>query len=92
MRPVSLGRIVKTARFAEMTRAFSSDELAIFLASSKERAKIIASVGVQIGLLERDGSIYYQTPACALFLQYVRADDWAGIHRAMIKPSNLDPK
>jgi hypothetical protein len=56
IRPVSLVRIIQTARFAEMTRACSGDELAEFLRISGKRAEEIAGEAVKIGLLEKDGS------------------------------------
>jgi len=72
IRPVSLDRIIQTARFAEMTRACSGDELAEFLRISGKRAEEIAGEAVKIGLLEKDGSRYCETQACSAFLQCVR--------------------
>src|SRR5208337_1566195 len=84
IRQISFDRIVKTARFATMTRAFSNEELATFLSSSKEQAEIVADVVVQIGLLETDDRNYCETSACSAFLNYVREDDEAGLHRLMM--------
>lgn len=71
-RPVSLARIIQVTRFAEMTRACSGDELAEFLRISGKRAEEIAGEAVKIGLLEKDGSRYCETPACSVFLQCVQ--------------------
>jgi hypothetical protein len=82
-----LGRIIKTARFAEMTRAFSIDELATFLAISTDRAEIIADLAIQIGLLDVDDKKYCETPACSAFLKCARSDDRANLNRFMMNYS-----
>ena len=74
MRPVHLDRVIQTAWFAEMTRAFSTDELAEFLGSSGKRAEEIAGEAVKIGLIEMNGSNYCETPACSVFLMCVREE------------------
>jgi hypothetical protein len=72
-RPVSLDRIIAAARFLEMTRACSRDELAGFMRISGRRAEEIADEAGRIGLVEKEGSMYCATPGCSAFMQCVRA-------------------
>jgi len=85
MRPVSLSRVVETAYFAETTRAFSKQELATFLKSSEKRGKEVADEIVNIGLLEKNEDQYNETKKGSKFLNYVRTNNWSGIHNLMME-------
>ncbi|MFA4859717.1 hypothetical protein [Methanoregula sp.] len=84
MRPVTLSRVVETLYFAEMTRAFSKQELTTFLKSSEERGKDVADEIVNIGLLEKDGTQYYETKKGSEFLDDIRTNNWISIHNLMM--------
>lgn len=83
--PVSLRMVIHTARFAEMTRAFSRDDLAEFLGSSSERAGRVAHETIRIGLIGNEGNEYFTTPLCSRFLQILHASNHVGLHEMMMK-------
>ena len=73
--PISLRVMIRTARFAEMTRAFSRDELAEFLAMSPEMSGRIACEAVRTGLIGCEGRRFFATPSCSRFLEHLHASD-----------------
>jgi len=85
MRPVTLSRVAETAYYAEKTTSFSKQDLAAVLKSSEDRGKEIAEEIVNIGLLVKDGDRYSKTSKCSQFLNYIRANNWAGIHELMME-------
>jgi hypothetical protein len=85
MRPVTLSRVAETAYYAEKTSTFSKQDLAEILKSSEDRSKEIAEEIVNIGLLTKNGDRYSKTPKCSRFLNYIRSNDWNGIHELMME-------
>jgi len=83
--PVSLRMMIQTARFAEMTRAFSRDELAEFLGLSAELTGKIAGESVRTGLVECEGSRFFTTPFCSRVLKLHHASDRAGLHDMLMR-------
>lgn len=83
--PISLRRVIQTARFAEMTRAFTRDQLAEFLGTSAGLAGRIARETFRAGLIDSVEDRYFTTPECSQFLQIFRTSGPASVHEAMMR-------
>jgi len=82
--PISLRVMIQTARLAEMTRAFSQDELAEFLTTSSEMSGRIACEAVRAGLIRCEGNRFFTTPSCSRFLELRQVSDRAGLHEMLM--------
>jgi len=83
--PVNLHRVIRTARFAEMTRAFPQHDLAEHLGVSSEQASRVAQEAARIGLLEFDDGTYSATPVCPRFMQLIKKAGCDGLHEILMR-------
>ena len=82
--PIDLQRVIRTARFAEMTRAFARDDLAEYLGVPIVQAGRVAQEAARIGLLEFDDNTYTTPPVCSRFLQLIRESGSKGLHEILM--------
>lgn len=83
--PINLQRVIRTARFSEMTRAFAHDDLAEYLGVPIGQAGRVAMETARIGLLDFSDGTYSTTPVCSQFLQLIRDSGSEGLHEILMQ-------
>lgn len=83
--PISLRKIFQTARFADMTRAFTAYELAEFLGMQDSQANRITHETARVGVIEEEAGQFFLTSAGSRFLQMYHKNDSAGLHELLMQ-------